>query len=375
MIKEIGLLGGGQLGRMLIQAAIDLDIDIHVLDRDAQSCCRNLSAEFTQGSLTDYDTVYSFGRKFKLLTIEIENVNAAALKQLEKEGVKVYPQPDIIALIQDKRLQKDFYKKNGIPTAEFHLVEDKEDVFKHQEWLPFVNKLGKEGYDGRGVQLMQHVKDLQKAFDAPGIVEKLIDFEKEISVLVSRNTKGEIKSYPVTELVFHPHQNLVEYLYAPADISEKVDEEARGIAETIVGMLGIVGLLAVEMFLTRDGRVLVNEIAPRPHNSGHHTIEANITSQYEQHLRAIMGFPLGDTDLLIPSAMVNLLGEPDHEGPVYYEGVEEVLSMKNTYVHLYGKKSTKPFRKMGHITIIDKDKETLKKRAKEVKNKIKVKSK
>lgn len=374
MYKEIGLLGGGQLGRMLIQAAIDLDVDVHVLDRDAESCCRNLSAEFTQGLLTDYDTVYSFGKKFKLLTIEIENVNAAALKQLEKEGVKVYPQPDIIALIQDKRLQKEFYKKNNIPTAEFHLVENKEDVFKHQDWLPFVNKLGKEGYDGRGVQLMQHVKDLQKAFDAPGIVEKLIDFEKEISVLVSRNTKGEIKSYPVTELVFHPHQNLVEYLYAPADISNKIDEEARGIAEMITGMLGIVGLLAVEMFLTRDGKVLVNEIAPRPHNSGHHTIEANITSQYEQHLRAIMGFPLGDTDLLIPSAMVNLLGEPDHEGPVYYEGVEEVLSMNNTYVHIYGKKKTKPFRKMGHITLIDKDKESLKKRAKEVKDKIKVKS-
>lgn len=374
MYKELGLLGGGQLGRMLIQAAIDLDIDVHVLDRDAESCCRNISANFTQGSLTDYDTVYSFGKKFKLLTIEIENVNAAALKQLENEGVKVYPQPNIIALIQDKRLQKEFYKKNNIPTAEFHLVEGKEDVFKHQDWLPFVNKLGKEGYDGRGVQLMQHVKDVQKAFDAPGIVEKLIDFEKEISVLVSRNTKGEIKSYPVTELVFHPQQNLVEYLYAPADIPQEINEEARGIAEMIAGTLGIIGLLAVEMFLTRDGKVLVNEIAPRPHNSGHHTIEANITSQYEQHLRAIMGFPLGDTDLLMPSAMVNLLGEPDHEGPVYYEGVEEVLSMNNTYVHIYGKKITKPFRKMGHITIIDNNKESLKNRAKEIKDKIKVKS-
>lgn len=374
MYKEIGLLGGGQLGRMLIQAAIDLDVDIHVLDRDAESCCRNLSTTFTQGSLTDYDTVYSFGSKFRLLTIEIENVNAAALKQLENEGVKVFPQPDIIALIQDKRLQKEFYRKNGIPTADFHLVEGKEDVYKYKDWLPFVNKLGKEGYDGRGVQIMQHAKDLQKAFDAPGIVEKHVDFEKEISVLVSRNAKGEVKSYPVAELVFHPHQNLVEYLYAPADISDKACEEARGIAEMIAGTLGIVGLLAVEMFLTADGQVLVNEIAPRPHNSGHHTIEANITSQYEQHLRAIMGLPLGDTDLLIPSAMVNLLGEADHEGPVYYEGVEEVLSMNSTYVHIYGKKITKPFRKMGHITIIDNDMAKLKKRAKEIKDKIKVKS-
>ena len=366
-------MGGGQLGRMLIQAAIDLDIDVHVLDRDADSCCRNLSATFTQGALTDYETVYNFGKRFKLLTIEIENVNAAALKQLEKDGVKVYPQPDVIALIQDKRLQKDFYKTNNIPTADFHLVEDQEDVFKHQEWLPFVNKLGKEGYDGRGVQVMQHVKDLQKAFDAPGIVEKLIDFEKELSVLVSRNTQGEIKSYPVTELVFHPHQNLVEYLYAPADITEDIEKESRAIAEMVAGKLEIVGLLAVEMFLTKEGKVLVNEVAPRPHNSGHHTIEANITSQYEQHLRAIMDLPLGDTDLLLPSAMVNLLGEPDHEGPVFYEGVQEVMSMSAAYVHLYGKKITKPFRKMGHVTIIDNDISKLKSRAREIKEKIKVK--
>lgn len=375
MIKEIGLLGGGQLGRMLIQAAIDLDIDIHVLDRDKESSCRHLSTSFTEGSLTDFTTVYNFGKNFKLVTIEIENVNTEALEKLEQEGVKVYPQPNVIALIQDKRLQKAFYKENDIPTADFTLVESQEDVFKHQDWLPFVNKLGREGYDGRGVQIMRHNKDLKKAFDAPGIVEKLVDFEKEISVLVARSANGEIKTYPVTELVFHPQQNLVEYLFAPAEIKSEVEEQARDIARKVAETLQIVGLLAVEMFLTKEGQVLVNEIAPRPHNSGHHTIEACVTSQYEQHLRAIMGLPLGDTKLLIPSAMVNLLGEPDHQGPVHYEGLEAVLSMSNTYIHIYGKKETKPFRKMGHVTLIADDLSTLKTNAARVKEKIKVISK
>ena len=372
MEKNIGLLGGGQLGRMLIQAAIDLDIDVHVLDRDADSCCRNLASTFTQGSLKDFDTVYNWGRKYKLITIEIENVNTEALRKLQQEGVKVYPEPEIIALIQDKSLQKNFYKENSIPTAEFFRVENKEDVFSRQDWLPFVNKLAREGYDGRGVQVMRNIKDLQKAFDSPGIVEKLVDFEKEISVLIARNTKGEIKSYPVAELVFHPHQNLVEYLYAPAQIDSEKASRARSIAEQLAETLGITGLLAVEMFLTREGELLVNEIAPRPHNSGHHTIEANITSQYEQHLRAILGLPLGDTDLLMPSAMVNLLGEADHEGPVVYQGLEEILSMSNTYIHLYGKRLTKPFRKMGHITLLDKSIDQLKKRAELIKDKLKV---
>lgn len=372
MEKELGLLGGGQLGRMLIQAAMDLDIEVHVLDRDQDSSCSHLATTFTQGLLTDYNTVYEFGKQFKLLTIEIENVNTDALKKLESEGVKVYPQPDIIALIQDKRLQKKFYKKNKIPTADFILVENAEDVKEHQEWLPFVNKLGREGYDGRGVQLMRHPKDLQKAFDAPGLIEKLIDFDKELSVLVARNTQGQVKSYPVVELAFHPHQNLVEYLFAPAEITQEVEKKAREIAESVCETLGIVGLLAVEMFLTKEGQILVNEIAPRPHNSGHQTIEANVTSQYDQHLRAIMGLPLGDTRLLIPSAMINLLGEPDYEGPVFYDGLVEVLSMSGTYIHLYGKKVTKPFRKMGHVTIIDEDLERLKKEVEKLKGVIKV---
>ncbi|MGK7389246.1 MAG: 5-(carboxyamino)imidazole ribonucleotide synthase [Candidatus Cyclobacteriaceae bacterium M2_1C_046] len=375
MIQEIGLLGGGQLGRMLIQAAIDLDIAIHVLDRDKDSSCRHLSTSFTQGVLTDFDTVYNFGKQFELVTIEIENVNTEALKKLEQEGIKVYPQADVIALIQDKRTQKEFYKKNNIPTADFHLVENKEEVFKHQDWLPFVNKLGREGYDGRGVQVMRSIKDLEKAFDARGLVEKLIDFEKELSVLVARSANGEVSTYPVAELVFHPQQNMVEYLFAPAEIDPEIEEKARTVAQQVVESIGIVGLLAVEMFLTKDGEILVNEIAPRPHNSGHHTIEACVTSQYEQHLRAIMGLPLGDTKLLMPSAMVNLLGEPDHKGPVFYEGLEDVLSMSSTYIHLYGKKMTKPFRKMGHVTLIADDLKSLKENALIVKDKIKVKSK
>ncbi|MFM9840265.1 MAG: 5-(carboxyamino)imidazole ribonucleotide synthase, partial [Cyclobacteriaceae bacterium] len=301
-----------------------------------------------------------------------ENVSVAALKELVKLGKKVFPQPEIIELIQDKRTQKEFYKKNNIPTADFILVENKEEVAKHTSFLPAVNKLGKEGYDGRGVQILRTEKDLSKAFDAPGLLEKLIDFEKEIAVIVARNEKGEVTSYPSVEMVFHPEANLVEYLFAPSQIKESIANEADRIAKEIIQKLGMVGLLAVEMFVTKDGKVLVNEIAPRPHNSGHQTIEANVTSQYEQHLRAILNLPLGDTSALRPSAMVNLLGEEGFSGEAKYEGLEEVLALSGTHVHLYGKKITKPFRKMGHVTIVDADLESLKKKANFVKHTLKV---
>lgn len=369
---KLGVLGGGQLGRMLIQSAIDLNMQISVLDPDKDAPCKYLADEFVVGEVTDFDTVYRFGKGKDLITIEIENVNTEALQKLEEEGVNVYPQPRQIKLIQDKRVQKQFYKENGIPTSEFVLVENQEDLFKHIDFLPAVQKLGRAGYDGRGVQKIEKIEDISKGFDAPSVLEKLIDFEKEISVIVARNVSGQIATYPVTELVFHPTQNLVEFLFSPADISYEVGKEAKRIAISIIEKLGIVGLLAVEMFVTKDGKILVNEIAPRTHNSGHQTIEANFTSQFQQHLRAILNLPLGATTIKMPSAMVNLLGESGYTGLARYQGIEQVMKTEGVYIHLYGKQMTKPFRKMGHVTILDHDVEKLKLKAKFVKDNLKV---
>jgi 5-(carboxyamino)imidazole ribonucleotide synthase len=369
----IGVLGGGQLGRMLIQAGINLDLNFQVLDPDAQAPCAGI-ARFTQGKLTDYETVMAFGKTCDIITIEIENVNTKALIDLEKAGKKVFPQPAVIELIQDKRVQKQFFADNQIPTAPFVLVNNKEAVAKHEDYLPAVNKLGKEGYDGRGVQVIKTKDDLNKAFDAPGLLEKWIPFEKEIAVIVSRNALGEVAVYPAVEMVFHPEANLVEYLFSPAQIEKEIAQQAEAIARKVITSLNMIGLLAVEMFVTKEGEVLVNEVAPRPHNSGHQTIEGNITSQYEQHLRAILNLPMGSTALLAPSAMVNLLGEEGFTGSARYEGLEEVLKAEGVYVHLYGKKTTKPFRKMGHVTIVDKDLNSLKKKANFVKQTLKVKA-
>lgn len=368
---KLGVLGGGQLGRMLIQSGIDFNISFSVLDPDASAPCHQIS-EFTQGKLTDYETVMAFGQGCDLVTIEIENVNTKALKDLEGAGKKVFPQPHIIELIQDKRTQKEFFQKNNIPTAEFILTENRNEVKSNASFLPAVNKLAKEGYDGRGVQIIRGTNDLDKAFDAPSLLEKLIDFEKEIAIIVAKNESGEVTSYPPVEMVFHPEKNLVEYLFAPANVSQKIVADADRIAKKVIESLGLVGILAVEMFVTKEGKVLVNEIAPRPHNSGHQTIEANETSQYEQHLRAILNQPLGATSMRSPSAMVNLLGEDGYTGDARYQGMEEVLKLEGVHVHLYGKKMTKPFRKMGHVTIVDKDMESLNKKATFVKDKLKV---
>jgi len=370
---KFGVLGGGQLGRMLIQSAIDYNIDVHVLDPDPNAPCNSLAKSFASGDLKDYETVYQFGKTLDLLTIEIENVNTKALKDLrDKEGVTIYPQPEVIELIQDKRVQKQFYKNNDIPTADFILTDTKEDVLKNASFLPAVNKLGKEGYDGRGVQILKTEADLDKAFEKPSLLEKLVDFDKEIAVIVSRNVDGDVKTYPAVELVFHPEANLVEYLFSPASIENSVEARAEAIAKDVIEKLDMVGLLAVEMFVTQEGEVLVNEVAPRPHNSGHQTIEANDTSQYEQHLRAIFNLPAGDTSIIIPSAMVNLLGEDGYTGEAQYEGIEKVMGLAGTHIHLYGKKLTKPFRKMGHVTIVDQDVDRLKEKVQFVKQTLKV---
>jgi 5-(carboxyamino)imidazole ribonucleotide synthase len=369
---KIGVLGGGQLGRMMIQSAIKYNLDISILDPDPNAPCAHLVKHFSVGSLTDEKLVYDWGKSFDLITIEIENVSVPALKRLQAEGVKVFPQPEIIELIQDKRKQKTFYKAQRIPTSEFVLTENADEVKALSDWLPAVNKLGKEGYDGRGVQMLRNAADLTKAFDKPGLVEKLVDFEKELSVIVARNASGEMKCFPVVQLEYHPEANLVEFLFAPAEIDEQSEQAAYALAESVIEKLGMVGLLAVEMFLTKSGELLVNEMAPRTHNSGHHTIEANVTSQFEQHLRAILDMPLGSTELIRPAAMVNLLGEDGYTGDALYEGLENCMAMSGVYVHLYGKKMTKPFRKMGHVTITDSDVDSLKIKARKLKETLKV---
>jgi len=371
---KIGVLGGGQLGRMMIQSAIDYNLDISILDPDPNAPCANLVENFKVGQLTDESLVYDWGKQFDLITIEIENVSVEALKKLEGEGVAVYPQPEIIELIQDKRKQKTFYKANRIPTSEFVLTENKEEVKSYMEMLPAVNKLGKEGYDGRGVQIIRTAAELDQAFEKPSLLEKLVDFEKELSVVVARNERGEMACFPVVELSYHPVHNLVEFLFAPAQISKDIEVAAYDLAKDVIQKLGMTGLLAVEMFLTKEGDLLVNEVAPRTHNSGHHTIEANLTSQFEQHLRAILNLPLGSTDLITPAAMVNLLGEDDFTGNAVYQGMEECMAMKGVYIHLYGKKLTKPFRKMGHVTITDDNIDSLKLKARKVKETLKVKA-
>ncbi|CAN5493930.1 5-(carboxyamino)imidazole ribonucleotide synthase [soil metagenome] len=369
---KLGILGGGQLGRMLLQKATDYNISNAVLDPDPAAPCKNISDEFTIGDFKDYDTVYKFGKKVDLLTIEIEHVNVEALEALEKEGVKVFPQPHIIKLVQDKGAQKIFYRTNKIPTAEFHLIENRQQLAEQENFLPYVQKLRMGGYDGRGVQVMKSVGDFEKGFDEPSVLEKYIPFEKEIAVIVARNESGEIKTFPVVEMEFNPEANLVEFLFSPSSVSKEIAATAEGIAKKIAEVSKIVGVLAVEMFVTKDGEVLVNEMAPRPHNSGHHTIEANVTSQYEQHLRAILDLPLGSTAVISPSVMVNLLGEKNNSGAAKYEGLEKALAIEGVYIHLYGKKNTKPFRKMGHVTVLAGSMEEARKKAILVKETIKV---
>lgn len=372
---KIGILGGGQLGLMLLQAAVDWNLDISILDPDGEAPCKSIAPHFTQGSLQDYDTVYAFGKDLDVLTIEIEKVNIEALEALEREGKRVYPQPSVIRIIQDKRLQKQFYIDHQLPTADFILTESKQDVRMYADFLPAFHKLGKDGYDGRGVQRIASASDLEKAFDAPGLLEKEVPFEKEIAVIVARNPHGEVKTFPTVEMVFHPELNLVDYLFAPAVLDENINTSAQEIAKKVADSFGIIGLLAVEMFVTPEGKILINEVAPRPHNSGHHTIRANATSQFEQHWRAILDLPLGSTEGYQPAAMLNLLGEAGHTGPAEYEGMETILGMDKVFPFLYGKAITKPFRKMGHVTVMDDHLASLREKVNFVKENIRVVSK
>jgi 5-(carboxyamino)imidazole ribonucleotide synthase len=355
---------------MLLQSALNFDIQLHMLDPDPAAPCAKIAHSFTCGSLQDYDTVLQFGQDKDLLTVEIENVNTDALAVLEAKGVNVFPQPHVLNTIRDKGLQKQFYTAHGIPTAPYQLFENKAEL-QHVPF-PFVQKLRTGGYDGKGVQVIRTEADLDLAFDAPCVVEQLIPFEKELSVIVARRTNGEIKSFPVVECEFNPEANLVEFLFSPAILIPEIEAEAQRLAQLVIEELDMVGLLAVEFFLTTDGTLLINEIAPRPHNSGHHTIESCVCSQFEQHLRAILDLPLAPTDLIQAGAMLNLTGEKGFEGPVIYEGLEAALAIPGVHPHLYGKATTKAFRKMGHLTITGPDLQTVRERAAQVKSLIRV---
>ena len=374
--QKIGVLGGGQLGKMLCQAASPMGINLYILDAAPTFPAGLVAPQFTQGDFNNYDDVLNFGKDKDIITIEIENVNTDALVKLTLMGKKVYPQAPIIELIKDKGLQKSFYKKHHLPTSDFELYDDHlsilNDVKNGTLKIPFVQKARSGGYDGRGVHIVKTKSDLDNLLECPSVVEDLVKIEKEIAVIVARNTKGKINSFPVVDMEFHPTANLVEFLYSPSKLHIDLQNQVTRIAEQIVRELEIVGLLAVELFLDENGRILINEVAPRPHNSGHHTIEANITSQYQQHLRAICGLPLGSTRTIQAAVMANILGEDGYAGDAIYKNIEECLSEDGVYLHLYGKAQTKPFRKMGHITAVAPDLDEAIEKARKVKNLLKV---
>ncbi|CAL2084122.1 5-(carboxyamino)imidazole ribonucleotide synthase [Tenacibaculum sp. 190524A02b] len=376
---KLGVLGGGQLGRMLLTETQKLDIYTSILDPNNEAPCAQISNEFHQGDLLDFDTVYQFGKKVDLLTIEIENVNIDALDKLEAEGLSIYPKPSNLRTIQNKALQKAFYQENNIPTAEFlrfsSLDNLKEAISNQKATLPFVWKSARFGYDGNGVKMVRSIQDLEGLPKGECIAEKLVPFKNELAVIVARNAKGETKTYPVVEMEFHPEANQVEYVLCPARIDDSVAEKAKNVALKVADAFDFVGLLAVEMFQTKEDHILVNEVAPRTHNSGHYSIEASYTNQFEQHVRSILNLPLGNTESKVAGIMVNLVGAEGYTGDVVYQNIEQILGIEGVTPHIYGKKHTKPFRKMGHVTIVNSDINKAREIAQQVKETIKVISK
>lgn len=372
----LGILGGGQLGKMLLYETRKYDIKTRVLDPSADAPSRMACNDFEQGDLMDFETIYNFGKKVDVLTFEIEGVNVDALEQLEKEGVVVYPSSKNLKIIQNKGKQKEFYRKNGIPTADFwvfsSISELKKSVEKQEISLPFVWKSTQFGYDGNGVKIVRNVSDLQSLPDTECIAEVMVPFKNELAVIVARNPQGELKTYPVVEMEFHPEANQVEYVICPARIDPLVSEKAQKVALQVAQSFENVGLLAVEMFQTQDDDILVNEVAPRPHNSGHYSIEASYTNQFEQHLRAILNLPLGKTESKVAGVMVNLVGEEGFSGDVVYENIEKIMAMEGVTPHIYGKRQTRPFRKMGHVTIIHSEINQARQIAEQVKKTIRV---
>ena len=376
---KLGVLGGGQLGRMLLTETQKYDIHTAILDASPEAPCAQICNEFHIGNLLDFDAVYNFGKLVDVLTIEIEHVNIEALYQLEKEGLKIYPQPSVIEIIQHKGRQKDFFVDNKIPTSPHKRFSNKEALLSYVENntidFPFVWKSAQFGYDGTGVKVVRTQNDIQNLADTDCIIEDLIPFKNELAVIVARNADGEIKTYPVVEMEFHPEANQVEYVICPARIEDSVANKAREIALDVAKSFKHVGLLAVEMFQTNADEIIVNEVAPRTHNSGHYSIEASYTSQFEQHLRTVLNLPLGNTDSKVAGIMVNLVGEEGFTGDVVYKNINDVLKINGVTPHIYGKKITKPFRKMGHVTIVDSDINKAREIAQKVKETIRVISK
>ncbi len=373
-MKRIGILGGGQLGRMLLQAAANYPVETFVMENDEHCPAAHLCHHFTKGDISNFDDVYNFGKGLDALTIEIEAVNEDALEKLESEGVKIYPKPSTLKIIKNKILQKQFYKNNEIPTSEFIITQNKSDLNQHISFLPAAHKIALGGYDGRGVELMKTKEDLERGFDAPAVLEKLVSIKKEIAVIIAVDDNGDHAMYPSVDMVFDNRLNLLEYQISPADLPDKVLWKVEAIALKVVKDLKSPGIFAVELFVDIDDNIFVNETAPRVHNSGHHTIEANYSSQFDMLWRIMLGYPLGSTEHILPAAIVNLLGAEGYTGEAVYEGLNEILQIENVFVHIYGKKETRPGRKMGHITILSKEKQELIHQANRIKQMVKVKA-
>ncbi|HSC38679.1 MAG TPA: 5-(carboxyamino)imidazole ribonucleotide synthase [Chitinophagaceae bacterium] len=371
-MQKAGILGGGQLGRMLLQAAANYPVETFVMENDENCPAAHLSHHFTKGDIRHFDDVYNFGKGLDTLTIEIESVNVDALEKLESEGVKIYPRPAALRIIKDKVLQKQFYQEHQIPTSPFVITNNLDDLRKNEAFLPAVHKLATGGYDGRGVQVIKTKDDIAKGFDAPAVLEKMVNIHKEIAQIVAVGEKGETAFYPAVDMVFDPYLNLLDYQLSPADLPEKTLWKMEAIAIAMVRKLKSPGLFAVEFFIDKTGEVFVNETAPRVHNSGHHTIEANFCSQFDMLWRIMLGYPLGNTAHILPAAIVNLLGSDGFSGETKYEGLDDILKMDNVFLHIYGKKETKPGRKMGHITILSKEKQELTHKANLIKRTLKV---
>jgi 5-(carboxyamino)imidazole ribonucleotide synthase len=375
---KLGILGGGQLGKMLLYDAKRYDLHTKVMDSNKYAPCNKIADDFIIGDITDYDDVINFGNSVDLITVEIENVNTDALEFLEKSGKKVYPSPKNLRIIQNKSDQKNFYSKNNLPTSRFKNylnIEELKRNFLHDNFeFPFVWKSSRFGYDGKGVKIIKNIEDLDFSYDHQCLIEEKVSIKKELSVIVSRNTDGQIKCFPVVEMEFNEKSNLVEYVMCPANISKQTEEKAIIIASEIAKKFEMVGLLAVELFVTNEDEILINEVAPRPHNSGHHTIECCVTSQFDQHIRSILNLPLGETSILIPGIMVNLVGENMEEGNVNYKNINDIFDIPGVYIHIYGKKKSRLNRKMGHITIVNKDINKAIEIGKSIKSKIKVTS-
>ena len=374
-MKKVGILGGGQLGRMLLQDAANYPVETYVLENDPNCPAAHLCQHFVLGNIKDYDTVLAFGRKVDVLTIEIEAVNVDALEQLEKEGITVIPKPAVLRTIKNKITQKAFYKDNQIPSPDFVVTHTLEDLQQHAHRLPAVHKVGEGGYDGKGVVVMKDEAAMAQGFDAPSVLENMVDIAQEIALIVAVGTDGKHVLFPPAEMLFDPALNLLDYQLTPANITKEVLWKAEAIAIRLVKAFDSPGLFAVELLVDKKGEVWVNETAPRVHTSGHHTIEAHLTSQYEMLWRILLQYPLGATDMVAPSAIINLIGEPGYSGPAHYEGLEQVLGIQGAFVHIYGKADTKPGRKMGHVTVLGTDRTDLVRKAKMVKDTLKVQSK